>query len=80
MKIKVNQVRNNELINSIEMNLPDDMEYIKEVHLCLQKQCKDSQINFYWGNNFILGRSPNQAAKIRRKILQIYNHKFKVAV
>jgi len=80
MIVKVNQVRNNELISSIEMNLPNDFDYICEIHLCLQKQSPDSQINFYWENNFILGTTASQAVESRKQRLKLYNHKYKVAV
>lgn len=80
MEVTVNQIRENKLISSIEMNLPDDFDYICEIHLCLQRQSPESQINFYWGNNFILGKTAKQVVEERKHRLKIYNHKYKVAV
>jgi len=80
MKVTVNQIKGNKLFSTIEMNLPDDFDYICEVHLCLQKQCPESQINFYWENNFILGKTARQVVQERKERLKIYNHKYQIAV
>lgn len=80
MKIKVTQILNETVVSSIEINLPDDLEYIKEIHKCFQNNFPNCQINFYWRNNFLLGQCQYDLISIRRNRLKAYIHKLKVAV
>jgi NRPS condensation-like uncharacterized protein len=80
MIVKVTQISNGAVKSSIEINLPDDLEYIKEIHQCFQSNFSNCQINFYWKNNFLLGVCPNDLIRIRKTKYKPFIHKFKVAV
>lgn len=80
MKIKVTQILNQTVVSSIEINLPDDLDYIKEIHKCFQNNFPNCQINFYWRNNFLLGQCPYDLISTRRNRLKAYIHKLKVAI
>ena len=77
-QVTIEQIRNGRKISSIEINFPDDIEYIKEIHQCFQNNCLTDQINFYLDSGVILGRIP--FAPSRRLRLKKFTHKFKVVV
>jgi hypothetical protein len=77
-QVTIEQIRNGRKISSIEMNFPDDMNYIREIHQCFQNNCPTDQINFYLDSDVILGRIPFDP--LRRLRLKKFTHKFKVAI
>jgi len=77
-QVTIEQIRNGRKISSIEMNFPDDVEYIKEIHQCFQNNCITDQINFYLDSGVILGKIPFDPS--RRLRLKKFTHKFKVVV
>jgi hypothetical protein len=77
-QVTIEQIRNGRKISSIEMNFPDDMNYIREIHQCFQNNCPTDQINFYLDSDVILGRIPFDP--LRRLRLKKFTHKFKVTI
>jgi hypothetical protein len=77
-QVIIEQIRNGRKISSIEMNFPDDINYIREIHQCFQNNCPTDQINFYLDSDVILGRIPFDP--LRRLRLKKFTHKFKVAI
>jgi hypothetical protein len=77
-QVTIEQIRNGRKISSIEMNFPDDIDYIKEIHQCFQNNCPTDQINFIFDSTILLGRMPMDP--FRRLRLKKFTHKFKVAI
>ena len=77
-QVTIQQIRNGHKISSIKMNLPDDIEYFREIHQCFQNNCPRDQINFIIDSNIIFGKMPFDP--FRRLRLSKYNYKFKVSV
>ena len=77
-QVTIEQIRNGRKISSVEMNFPDDINYIREIHQCFQNNCPTDQINFYLDSGVLIGRIPFDP--FRRFRLKKYTHKFKIAV